>query len=501
MRSILFGPLFAKLVAAGRIAVNVDRISAVDEDVDVVVIGAGYSGLSAARDLRNAGLSVKVFEANARVGGRALSYNLEEIGLKGGTLEFGGQWLNPRDDHPHAWQLMVDELGFEALPAGVIGEGDGASKFFTMSHPEGFALNGSVIANIQNVGLGLPAEVAWMWAEMSHDKLWLPHGQERLDSMTWEDWLQSHSLSPQGYEFMRSFFGMSQLYAEPRDISALEAVKTLGGFTVLDDGDAPTYMIKGGIQGPAIAIADWLGERLHLDTPVNAITQDETGALVEAQQRGGSVIRVRAKRVLFSGPPHASLKIRFEPELPAAKLALFEKLPMGNFVKLQLVYRKPFWKELGYSGTVLNIADVMGGPSNCLDNAPPDGSGEGVMLCFSAGDWGRQLMSQSEDQQKEILTDWLVKAFGSDEAKSPLLYTKHDWGTEPYIEGAVSPLFPPGAMTAYSAHISSDFQHVIWIGADVSQPLFGPQIGFYTGAIKSGRETAARVIEELQATT
>jgi len=503
MRLFISCALFAQLVAAEPNSVDVEASvvsdSTVDENVDVVVIGAGYSGLSAARDLREAGLSIKVLEANARVGGRSLSYHLEEIGLTSGSLEMGGQWLNPRNEHPHAWQLMVDEMGFEALPFGAIsGSGDGATKVFTMSHPEGFALNGSIISNIRNAGLELPAEVALMWAEMTREKLGLPHGRDRLENMTWEDWLQSHSFTPQGYEFMRAFFGMTQLYAEPREISAFEAVKLIGGFDVFNDAEVKTFMIKGGIQGPALAIAEVLGECLHLNAPVAEIAQDETGAVVVAKPKDGPTIRVRAKRVLFSGTPHTSLKIDFKPQLPAEKRALFEQMRMGNLVKLQLVYSTPFWRDLGYTGTVCNMADAMGAPSTCLDNTPPDGSGEGVMLCMTAGDLGRHLMEQSEDQQKEFITDYLARAFGSDEAKSPLLYIKHDWGKEPYIEGAVTPLFGPGVLTAYFDHISSDFQHVTWIGADVSLPLLGPETGYYSGAIKSGREAAARLLKEFQ---
>merc|ERR1719223_945214 len=148
---------------------------------------------------------------------------------------------------------------------------------------------------------------------MTSAKLRLPHGREHLESMTWEDWLQAHELSPQCYEFMRAFFGMSQLYAEPRDISALEAVEIVGGLEVFEDGGAETWMIKGGIQGPAKAMAKALSNHLLLDAPVSSISQDDTGAVVTAQPRSGSAVRVRAKRVLFSGAPHTSLKVDFVP--------------------------------------------------------------------------------------------------------------------------------------------------------------------------------------------
>ena len=56
--------------------------------VDVVVVGAGLAGLTAARDLLATGLSVLVLEARGRVGGRLLNHELEG----GAVVELGGQW-------------------------------------------------------------------------------------------------------------------------------------------------------------------------------------------------------------------------------------------------------------------------------------------------------------------------------------------------------------------------------------------------------------------------
>ena len=63
--------------------------------VDVVVVGAGLSGLVAARNLRRAGASVLVVEARNRVGGRLLN---EEVG-EGSVIEAGGAFVGPTQDH------------------------------------------------------------------------------------------------------------------------------------------------------------------------------------------------------------------------------------------------------------------------------------------------------------------------------------------------------------------------------------------------------------------
>ena len=76
-------------------------------DRDVVVVGAGPSGLTAARELKKAGLSVAVLEARDRVGGRTWTDTID-----GAMLEIGGQWVSPDQT---ALLGLLDELGFERV--------------------------------------------------------------------------------------------------------------------------------------------------------------------------------------------------------------------------------------------------------------------------------------------------------------------------------------------------------------------------------------------------
>ncbi|MGB5350943.1 MAG: FAD-dependent oxidoreductase, partial [Polyangiales bacterium] len=75
---------------------------------DVVVIGAGLSGLCAARKLRAQGKSVVVVEARDRVGGRTQT---QQIGQ--GTFDLGGQWIGPGQERVHA---LANELGIQTFP-------------------------------------------------------------------------------------------------------------------------------------------------------------------------------------------------------------------------------------------------------------------------------------------------------------------------------------------------------------------------------------------------
>ena len=83
-------------------------------DVDVVVVGAGFAGLTVARKLKEAGVSAVVLEADDRVGGRSMPGN-----LAGYVVDLGGQWLGTGQPHLLA---LAEELRVETYPQYVGGE-------------------------------------------------------------------------------------------------------------------------------------------------------------------------------------------------------------------------------------------------------------------------------------------------------------------------------------------------------------------------------------------
>src|SRR3954453_23671898 len=97
------------LPARAKAASKPKAAAAQSATADVVVVGAGLAGLTAARGLVDAGRSVVVLEARDRVGGRTLNHDIGE----GKVVEVGGQWVGPTQ---HRLLALAAELGVETFP-------------------------------------------------------------------------------------------------------------------------------------------------------------------------------------------------------------------------------------------------------------------------------------------------------------------------------------------------------------------------------------------------
>ena len=176
--------------------------------VDVIVVGAGLSGLCAARKLRAQGKSVVVVEARDRVGGRTWT---EQIGQ--GQFDLGGQWIGPGQERVHA---LANELGIQTFPTYTDGkkvlEAEGKVSTYkrsiaSMSLPTLIQMQGA-LSYLNRVQKRISAT-----APMSAE------GADELDGETLETWrgrfVKSSKIIAVMDAAIRSIFG-----AEARELSA-----------------------------------------------------------------------------------------------------------------------------------------------------------------------------------------------------------------------------------------------------------------------------------------
>lgn len=445
---------------------------------DAVVVGAGLSGLYAARELARRGRSVAVLEARDRVGGRTWSHRLGHD-----TVDLGAQWIGPTQDR--VAQLCA-ELGVRTFPQHAEGrkilEIDGRLSTYRGTvpslSPRSLLVLQATISRLDWLSSRLPGGVA------------LAARQARAwDGQSVEVWkrlaVPSHDAQVVLDGAVRAI-----LAAEPGDVSLLFFLFYLrsgGGLMRLADikGGAQQDRLHGGTQQLSQGLAAHLpSDALLLDAPVHAIRQASDGVVVMSK-RGN----VNARYAVVAVPPPLAAAIDYTPGLPPARAALIRQMPMGASIKCIMAYQRPFWRDRGLSGEILSNTSAF-----CMtfDDSPADGS-YGAIVAFIQGAQAQAWHRRSTAERATMLRDELVRLFGP-QAAQPLGYLEKNWIDDPWSQGCYAAFMPPGVMTAYGAALRTPAGRIHWAGTETAERWNG----YMDGAIEAGARAAAEVEARLQ---
>lgn len=446
-------------------------------DMDVVVVGAGLAGLSAARKLVQAGRTVAVLEARDRTAGRTLGGFLSN----GVPVEMGGQWVGPTQE---VVLELIQELGLKTFPS--FDEGEALTVF-----------DGNVVRYADET-FGLPPEsaieVGRLWEQLevlastvAIEAPWQTDGAEELDRQTLDGWLVSNSGDSIAVRFFRLLVPVL-FSAESPELSLLHFLFYIKSGTSLEalmtiTGGAQESRVLGGTHQISERMSAELGDAVRLNAVVRTIRQDEAGVLVEYE--GGSVT---ADRVVVAVPQTLAGRLRYVPPLPALRDGLTQQMPAGSVIKLQVGYDAPFWREDGLSGTVLSLDDAL---AVVLDNSPDDGSC-GVLVGFLEGAHARTASLMSAAERRELVITALVKYFGPN-AAHPFDIVEQDWSAEEFTRGCYGGRLGAGAWTQYGPALAAPVGRIHWAGAETSTVWNG----YMDGAIRSGRRAADEILKIL----
>jgi monoamine oxidase len=451
---------------------------------DVVVVGAGLSGLMAARELVRAGVgAVLVLEARERVGGLTVSQTVAE----GVVVDGGGQWVGKTQTRILELARELGVATTESYSAGVpVFYFDGVRMAGTGQVFDGVRMPGTgqvfTLADRDEL-VQVRRKLGEMAAELPVDAPWDAPRAAEYDELTMFNWLRDNAML-QGVRRTIEYAINFTFGAKPEDISLLcflVAVRACGGLeSLLATSESQDLSFAGGSQRLSLRMAEELGDRVILGSPVRRIVDGPGGpARVETDR-----LVIEAGRVIVAMMPADTRRIDFEPKLPQMRRRLARKWTGVPDYKVHVVYKTPFWRDLQLSGTAIGDHTAV---DFVFDSSPPGGS-PGVLLAFGAGD---QLPSDV-GSRKDAVTAALAKFFGK-EALEPTGFVEMDWMGEAWSTGCASPL-KPGVLSAYGRALREPVGRIHWAGTDTS-PIWN---GFMEGAVRSGERVAGEVVAALR---
>ena len=367
---------------------------------EVLIIGAGMAGLTAARALAESGVSVLVLEAQDRIGGRI---HTQHIGTE--AIELGAEFIHGRA--PELWAL-IEEANLETY------ERNGAQICFDDS-----GLN------------ACPDELADLFDPL--EKLENFTGPD----LTFAEYLDREAIPTEDRASTISYVeGFNA--ADHRQISAA----SLGAQQKAEesiDGDR-TYRLRDGYdQLPAYLakrIAEYKGA-LRLNTPVHELRWQPNQ--VEAITDTDTFTAQRAIITLPLGVLQSG-RVTITPK-PANIFEAASRLRMGNALRFTLLFREPFWKNLTHPPAIADLSFLFSFTQMPPVWWTPHPEPSNTITGWVGGPRSAKLASLSPDDLAQQACASLAKIFSLEptQIQSQLLSIHtHNWHSDPYSLGAYS---------------------------------------------------------------
>lgn len=437
---------------------------------DVIVVGAGLSGLRAARELFQKGKRVVVLEAQDHVGGRMLSAQ-----LCGRTVDLGAQWVSPRHT-----RLLAEarRFGMETL----------------LQYSEGnriLSLEGQrseFVGEVPSIAVLAQVELAMLQRRWNREIATLPVGApwsaakaRQWDSQTLETWIQKNLSTGPSRAFARlapAFYGTSA--SEVSYLWMLEMLRSTRGLEHLMNvkSGAMDATFKGGAHQLAQNMADALDESIVLSSPVRAILQDEGGIGVKTDAGA-----FNASYAIVAVSPMTCSRIALERISPQRRV-LAQHMPQSAVLKFQIAYEERFWRTHGYSGQVATDSLALGLVMESTNEMP-------MLTGLAQGKHALELAAMDADARREKIIACLIDLFGPD-AGNLAGYAEKDWLADEWACGYAG-MAGPGVLTQYGEALREPCGHIHWACSETAREW----PGYMEGALESGERAAGEVLARL----
>jgi monoamine oxidase len=399
-------------------------------DDEVVIVGAGIAGLTAAWRLRQAGVRARLFEAQGRVGGRMLS--LRNHFPDGQVIELGGELIDTGHVRIRA---LAAELG---LVLDDLLENDAASDTWYF---DGRAIGErELVAAFVPVAQAIERDVAVLG---DGD---LDHRDENpafraLDALSIAQWLDRNGVGG----WLRKLIDVAyttEMGLEIDQQSALNLLTFVGtedadAFKVFGESDE-RFHVRGGNDLIVQRLADKLGGAIETGHALEAVIARGDGYALSFRH-GVASREVVAKQVILALPFTLLREVRIDAELPGQKRHAIDTLAYGTNAKLMIGFDRRVWRGHGANGASMSDLPYQ---TTWETSRKQDGNG-GVLTNFTGGRHGLALGEGTAKQQADAAAAALERVFpGAAAARAGAREVRMHWPSQPWVRGSYACLRP-----------------------------------------------------------
>ena len=451
-------------------------------DPQVLIVGAGLAGLTAAYRLHVAGVPVRVIDAQSRVGGRC--YSLRGHFPDRQVVELGGELV----DTPHVavralcreFAIELDDLlGTEdpSLDKAVFHFGGR-----TYTEPEICDAFRPVIARLTADLAGKPADISY------RD----PGPLAPLDGMTVTSWLSEAGVSG----WFRSLLDVAyttEYGLEPGEQSALNLLwlirPSCPPFDIFGDSDE-RYHVRGGNDRMVAALARPIESTFVLGTRLEAVSRRADGHFEISLRRDGTSETMAAPQLVLAVPFTLLRDVRLDLDLPPAKRKAIAELGYGTNAKLMVGFESRPWR-LAHRSAGEVFTDV--GFQCVWETSRAQEGRSGVLTNFTGGQHGVAVGQGSPREQAARLVSGLERIFpGVAGVRGGAPEVRFHWPTHEWVKGSYG-CYKPGQRTAFRGAEGERVGQLHFAGEHCSMQFQG----FMEGAVETGEATAKAILDDL----
>ncbi len=418
----------------------------------VIIIGAGFAGLSAALYLHKKKIDFIILEARNRIGGRVFSHTLDEKDNL--VIELGAEWVG--NSHERL-QNLCNEFGLELLNNQFDSHLIYKGQYFK---PGEWDYSGDWKKKFQSILDNYPK---------------LTQAQKlRIDRMDWWRFLVNNGCEGRDLD-LRELLDSTDFGESIRHVSAFAA---LAEYAESSEKNEMDLKIKGGNSMLANKIAEKIGmDSIRMQHAVNRIVQHAKGGVKVFCDNGQSFT---GDKIICTVPTFAAKKIKWEPGLPPDQVNAMNELQYARINKNPLLFTERFWKDESFD----MVTDQS--PHYFYHASKNQSSKKGVLISYTIGEKAAVVANQSDEWKTNMIQQTLQPHFG--DVRSMLeKQTNYYWGNDAFSHGAYA-LYGVGQWFRVMPILKRSHIHTHFAGEHLADWQ-----GFMEGAINTGEEAAGKI--------